>query len=411
MVKDEKFNNSTTQQFNYLKMAAPKVTFIINASNLGGANPTNNGIAGLIIQAPATDKLALSTPTAVYSLADAIALGLTADFDEANKVSAYAEVEDFYSKTGGSGELWLMLVSQDTSLEDICDQANDIAKKLLLGSGRRVRVWGVAANRPEDYEPATAEGIDGDVFAAMLKVQGLCEALALSYYMPTRCILPGRAFSGDVSKLRDLKQGSCHRAAILLHGRKGAAEARVGFMLGVLASIPVQRNVGRVASGDLKVTEAYLTDGVTLVDDIVEKYDVLCDKGYIFPQTYAGKSGYFYDDDPTACSNTNDFSTLCNGRVMDKVVRLAYEVYVEFLKDDYAFEANGQMGAAVLKSLQGSIEDVVGAAMVATGELSNFACTVDPTQASGNTQVVLSAQPRGYHKAIEVVVGFVKSIE
>jgi hypothetical protein len=394
-------------------MGVPNVTFKYLNGQLGGTNPTADGVCGLVIQTPAAPAgLALGVSKAFYSLSDAEGVGLTAAYDEEKGVSAYGEIRDFFGRTGGKGELWVMLVINTTSVADICNAQKQMAAKLLADSQGRIRVWGVATNRPSSYTPTLTNGIDQDIYAAVVKAQELRVNYALQRYIPTRVVLPGRAFTGDVSALLDLKQQSNNGVLISLHGRKGSEEGAVGFLLGIIASLPIQRNIGRVLNGALGVEEAYLTDGVTRAEDLFATQDVLHDKGYVFPQTRVGRAGYYYNDDPTATSNTDDYHSLAHGRAIDKVQRIAYDVYLDRVNDDFALSLTGKMGVAALKSLQGDVEDAVNTIMTSAGELSSFRCYVDPDQdpiGTGKTIVRLNAQPRGYFKVIEVELGFVKA--
>ncbi|BDD11653.1 hypothetical protein FUAX_40850 (plasmid) [Fulvitalea axinellae] len=383
----------------------PDVTFTLGNGALGGSDPSGDGVAGLVLSGTATDHIGLNEAKAVHSLAEAEALGLTG--------LALAEVREFYGQAGDGQELWLLLVSGETSLEDICDVTKDLAKKLLQASNGRVRIWGVNPERAESYTPTITEGLDPDVYAAMGKAQALCEDLA-GRHMPTRCILPGRAWDGDVSKLKNLKTASDNRVQITMHGAKATEEAKVGFLLGLYSKIAVQRNIGRVASGDLGVDEAYLTDGATTAEAFVPKADTLHDKGYVFPLVRVGKAGYFYNDDPAATSNTDDYASFARGRVIDKVQRIAYGVYLDFVNDDYAVDRGGRISPGELKRLQGKIDDAVNQAMTANGEISAFGSYVDAGQdtlGTGKTEVRLSVLPRSYHKNIEVNLGFAKSLE
>ena len=396
-------------------MAVPNVHFELASGRLGGVNPTVDSTAGLILSGVATPDLPLSTPKAVYSLEDAEKLGITEEYDATNNVKSWKHVSDFYGKAAVGTELWLMLVSAATSLTDICDKTKNIARRLLLESGGNIRIWGVAVSTPSAYAPVTAQGIDKDVLDAAGKVQELCDEIALTYYIPTRCVLPGRCWNGEVGTLADLKQMSNNRAAVLLHGMgAGSRDAAVGFTLGLMSGQQVQRNIGRVASGDLKIPEAFLTDGATQADDIMNIQNALHDKGYIFPLVRPGRAGYFYNDDPTATSNADDYSSVSRCRVIDKVQRLAYDVYLGFVNDDYAVTPEGNPSPGALKSMQGNIEDVVNQVMTSANEISGFSAYINPVQdviGTNEIKVELNVQPRGYYKVIKVTLGFVKTLE
>ncbi len=386
-------------------MPISNVTFKTLNGSLGGVNPSADGIAGLILSHAATSELSLNTPKAIFGVKDA----------EALKLSGFAleEIKDFYSKAGDGQEVWIMIVSDASLLADICNEGNDIAKKLIVNSGGRVRFWGANIEKPDSYSADQTEGIDKDVYNAMTNAQTLCDSLAAKY-IPTRCILPGREWDGDVAKLRDLKQGTNNRVQISLHGVNGGKEARVGFLLGLYSSIAVQRNIGRVASGDLGINEAYLTDGASTAESIVGKADTIHDKGYVLPIKRFGKAGYFYNDDPTATSNADDYSSFARGRVIDKVERTAYTAFLDFVNDDYAVDSKGNITIGELKRLQGKIDDAVNTTMGAANEISGFQSFVDPAQdvlGTGQTVVKLNTQPRAYHKNIVVEIGFAKTLE
>lgn len=386
-------------------MPIPNVTFETLNGALGGTNPTNDGIAGLILSHDATGELAQNEPKAIFSAQDAEDLNITG--------FALEEIQDFYSIAGDGQELWIMLVPDSELLADICDQTNEIAKKLLSNSSGRIKFWGVNIEKPESYVADQSEGIDSDVFDAMLKAQELAEAMH-DKYINTRVVLPAREWDGDAATLRDLKTGTDNRVQLSLHGRKDSLEGRVGFLVGLYSSIAVQRNIGRVANGALPVTEAYLTDGVTPAEELTNIADTIHDKGYVIPIVRFGKAGYFYNDDPTATSNTDDYSSFARGRVMDKVQRIAYEVYLDFVNDDYEVSPSGGISIGELKRLQGRIDDAVNQTMTAAGEISGFASYVDPSQdtlATGQTRVKLNVQPKAYHKEIVVETGFSKTLE
>lgn len=396
-------------------MPVPNVYFELANNRLGGTDPTVDSTAGLVLTGVALPNLPLTTPKAVYSLADAEALGIDENYDTTNSVKTWQHISDFYSKAAVGTELWIMLVSQATSITDICDKSKEIARKLLLESSGNIRIWGVAVSTPDTYAPVTTRGIDQDVLDAAAKAQALCDEMALTYYIPTRCVLPGRCWTGDASTLADLKEMSNNRSAILLHGMgEGNKDAAVGFTLGLMSAIQVQRNIGRVQSGDLGISAAYLTDGATQAEDIMNIQNALHDKGYIFPLVRPGRAGYFYNDDPTATSNTDDYSALSRGRVIDKVERLAYDVYLDFVNDDYSVTAQGNPSPAALKNMQGSIEDVVNQVMTSANEISGFQAYVNPVQdvvGTGEIKVELNVQPRAYYKTIKVVLGFVKTLQ
>ncbi|WP_053404995.1 DUF2586 family protein [Persicobacter sp. CCB-QB2] len=400
-------------------MGIPNVSFELLKGQLGGTINLDDGIAGLIVSGTATPDIALSEPKVIFSYEDALDLELSG--------FALREIQEFYQFAGAGQELWIMLVADDTLISEICDITNPLAKKLLDASAGRIKVWGVNVELTSSYSPSipSAEGIDADVLAALPLAQALCEDFAGRHH-PTRCVMGGRMFdAGKIAELRDLKQGSDNRVQITLLGRSleeldsdptnhEGKEARVGFLLGLYSSLSVQRNIGRVANGDLGLTEAFYSDGETTAEELMNAADTIHDKGYVLPIVRYGKNGYFYADDPTATADTDDFNSFARGRVIDKAQRIAYNVFCDFVNDDYSVDASGQIGIGELKRLQGGIDDAVNQQMTAAGEISAFQSFVDPAQdtlATGQTKVKLMVQPRAYHKQIVIELGFSKTIE
>lgn len=393
-------------------MGLPDVKFKIGNGALGGVDTSQSMVCGMVLGGIETEKLKYNVPTAIFSLKDAETLGVTLEYDTTNKANAYSEIKDFYSKAPEGLTLWITLVSNTTLLADVFDYSKNIAKALIIGASGSIQLLGANIKRADDYTATIVDGLDKDVFDAMLKAHELCGKMA-DLQMPLRAILPGREFGGDVALLKDLTGCTQNRVGISLLGEQTGEEAKVGLVLGKKASEALQRNIGRVASGDLGLSEAYLTDN-TKVDSLVEKYDMLNDKGYIFPVKRFGRNGYFFNSDPMAAAKSDDYCKLANGLVIDKVQRIAYDVYLNFVNDDYAVDKSGKIHPVELKRLQGNIENRINADLVSAQVLSSFSAFVDPVQdtlSTGKTVIKLSAQPRGYHSEIEVEVGFSKTGE
>jgi hypothetical protein len=150
----------------------------------------------------------------------------------------------------------------------------------------------------------------------------------------------------------------------------------------------------------------YLTDGET-VDNRMDKMGVLHDKGYVVYRTFSGKTGYFYSGDPTATSSTDDLNIIARNRIIDKVIKIAYNTYVEELDDDVSVTDNGTLQPAVTGYLKAKIEKQVKDNTV--DEISNFTATIDVNQniLSGlPLQIVLTIIPKGYLNPIQVELGF-----
>lgn len=219
-------------------------------------------------------------------------------------------------------------------------------------------------------------------------------------------------FNGNVQDLKDYSSTKFNRVSLLLANTDGEKEACIGLVLGRLASTPVQRNIGRVKDGAVELSQAYFTNGEK-VESLSSAWDSIADKHYIFMRNFAGKSGFFFTDDPTLTTETDDFKSLTNGFVMDKAVIIAYNVLVENLGDEIAINSNGTIHPAIIKSWQNAIETNINGQMTQRGELSGFKAYIDENQEvikTGMMNVSLQLQPVGYAKYITVNIGFTTEI-
>lgn len=381
-------------------MSVPNVKFSYLESALGRTKPSADGVAGLIIQAAkgSGDTFELDKTYCFHSLADA---------KEKVKMAGntYNQIADFFQATGGKGELWVRFVATTETIISMCSTTEDNAAAMLMrDSGGRICIWGISKAEATAY--ATPEALTADIAA----VKNFREQFALNEFMPTRVVIAG-LLGTDLTKYPDLNGAGGEGVMVTLLNRTGRNGA-VGYTLGMLAALPVQRNLGRVLNGNIGISDVTFTNGKT-PKDMSTAYDMLNDYGYVFPMVRFRRAGYFMNDDHTATSMSEDMQPMSNGRVIDKVERIAYDIFSEKVNNDFALSPQGKIGADELKSLQGGISDAVKAQMVSSNEVSAFECYIDPEQdviATGKTIIQLRVQPRGYHKIIEVQLGFTKTI-
>jgi hypothetical protein len=387
-------------------MGLPKITFNIAENGLNLSGDGVQKVPALVITGSSVaDAIQLGESRQLFSLANAEEIGIT----EADNPLAYKHIADFYREAENGAELWVMLVSDATTYEDIGDLTMPYAKKLVEDAAGRIRILGVV--KKAEAVPTITEGIDDDVKLGVAKLQELADHFAAKY-MPLRTIISGNNFNGTVADLFDYTESSFDRVAMLLANNDGAAEASIGLALGRIARIPTQRSIARVKDGPIEVLNAYLTDGQP-VESYTDAWDAIHDKGYIFMRSFPGRAGYFFTDDPTLVLPTNDFSSLARGMVMDEAVIVANNTLTEELSDEVPVNEAGQIHPAIIKSFQGNIENDINALMTAEGKLSAVRAFIDVNQnILQNDQLVvqLSLQPVGYAKMIQVNIGFTTNI-
>ena len=225
--------------------------------------------------------------------------------------------------------------------------------------------------------------------------------------------IEGRAYDA-AKELKDLSSEAYNRCLVAIGDTaSGGTGASIGTLLGRIASIPVQRNIGRVKDGALFPLEMYV--GTKKVEESSSAIASIFDKGYVIPRKHVGRSGYFYADDPMACVPTDDYAHLTGRRVVDKAYRIAYDTMLNELLDELELNEDGTLQHAVVKSWQQTLANAINRQMTANGELSSdgdgngCVCYINEKQNVVSTSrivVTLKVRPHGYSRYIDVNLGF-----
>ena len=188
--------------------------------------------------------------------------------------------------------------------------------------------------------------------------------------------------------------------------------ASLGILAGRIASIPVQRNAGRVRDGALRPETFYLAGKP--IEEVQSEIIELYEKRYITFRRYVGRTGYFIADDNLATSPTDDYAQIANRRVIDKAYRLCYDSLLDLMLDELELNEDGTLQAPIIKAWEQKVEDAINRSMTASGELSSedgegCRCIIDPKQnvvATSKIELTLKVRPHGYARYIDVALGF-----
>ena len=178
-----------------------------------------------------------------------------------------------------------------------------------------------------------------------------------------------------------------------------------------MAAFPIHNNIGKVKNGALQPLRMYI------VNTLVEQYDVaaLHDKSYITFRKHQSKAGYYFSDDPQACSIEDDYHSNSRGDVIDKAYRLTYAVQVEEILDESWINEDGTPDAIWAKDLEGRIESYIMANMGAqlqyrTGDTQlPVKVFIDPNQNVATTskiKTVIKVKPWGYVRFMETELSY-----
>lgn len=385
-------------------MALPGVTIELMSGGLGRVSATDDGVAGLLLTGTAVGStLELNKHYQLSTTRDLDTLGVTAE----NNPLVDHEVRSFYAQAGDGSELHLLVVSEASVLEDMCDpSAGSPLCKLIEGAGGRIRIVGVNRLIGEEESPDTSQGIDGDAIAAAASAQQCAESYA-EKIMPFRVFLPAAKWTGEVGTYKP-SESSYNRVAMVLASEgelSGQYPAAIGMVLGRAAKAEPQQDLGRVKFGSL-AAEGYFTDGSPFLSK-QGLADSLNDAGFIFFLNYPSRNGCYLNGCPMACAATDDYATLNNGRVIDKAVVICYDTYISEIMDNVAVDTDGKLPSGVCTSFEAMIENAVASLM--DGQISSFSAYVDPDQnilSTSRLEVECDIVPLGVLKNIHVKLGF-----
>lgn len=389
----------------------------INFANgaLGSVAPSADNVVGLVCTAVAVpNKLELLKPYILYRMAGLEDLGVT---EEGDNAYLYKVVEDFYAQAGDGAELWIYGVPNTVSPSQAVDVTANYAKDLIQRANGRLRGMAIAFNPAAGYTPTIEDGLDSDVMIAAQKAQALAEWATNIKFAPLVVFIEGRGFSNDtITDLPELTSFGYNRVGILIGDTTvSSTGAAIGILLGKMASIPVQRHIGRVRDGALKMLKAYIGDKDAALADA----ETLNNKGFITFRTFVGKSGYFFSDDCLATAISDDYHSIANRRVIDKAYRIAYQTMLEHVNDELPITDQGTPVAAMVKSWETEVQNAIVNQMTAQGELGNdpndpndmgVKVFIDYTQnivSTSRLNMTVQVKPYGYSKYIDVELGFI----
>jgi hypothetical protein len=383
-------------------MSLPNVNITLANGTLGQTLQTADGVCGMVLVGVSEGSIVQGTPFTVISLADAQSKGLT----QANNPIAFKEITEFFNEAGTGSTLYLLLVANTMTVDEMADQTNaNGAVKLLDFAAGKIRLLGVMDD-PSAYTPTITNGLNANVATAKTNMQ----TLATTYFnkqWPFRAVIAGENFSGTSTALTDETSAAQNRVAILIGDTVASTNrAAIGLLLGRLSVIPVQRKVSRVKTGPLSISTAFI-----VATDVAQytTTSTIHDRGYITIRTFANKSGYYFTGDPTCTTTTDDYRFVARGRVIDKAQILAYATYVEEIDNEVLINTDGTLNAGYCKFMEQTITNQLNLIMKANNEISSAKCFVDPTQnvlATNQVNVVLKIIPVGYSNEINVTLGF-----
>ena len=155
-------------------MSLPNVNIVLGNGNIGTVTLSDDGISGLILTGQAVEeKLTLNKVYVLSSSNDLSKYGITKE----NNPLVYKDVAAFYKAAGDGAELHLLVVSEASTLTQICSsEPGSPLQKLIDSAAGRIRLVGVNRNAPASYTPTVENCIDKDVITAVDEAQAVAKS-------------------------------------------------------------------------------------------------------------------------------------------------------------------------------------------------------------------------------------------
>lgn len=391
----------------------PRVKIYFESGALGSVIPSPDGVLGIVCSGAAVSgKFALATEYVIRKFED---LNDTLGITEANNANIVKLFNDFYSIAPAGTEVWLMAFANTVTMTDMLDKTQSYAKLLLQRANGRIR--GIICSRTpgSGYTPTITNALDDDCNTALIKAQALGVYAEETLKAPIFVLIEGKSYSGVVASLNDNTSAAYNRANIFIgNNTNDATSSCIGVLAGRIASIPVQRNVGRVKDGPCISDQAYIGSAKVEASDPESVHD----KGYITLRNYVGRAGYFFTDDVLATAVSDDYRSITARRTIDKAYRIGYDTLLSELLDEIPVNDDGTMQPAMAKIWEGKVENAIALQMTANRELSadvtnpkdrGVQCFIDTTQNVVSTSRVVArvrVKPFGYSRYVDCYIGF-----
>ena len=400
-------------------MSLPNIDINLGNGQIGTVAENEDRTSVVLCGAAAVaGTFALETAYTVKGMADVANLGIV---DSVDNHKLYKFCKEFYEEAGEGTLLWIYAFDKDTLISEYftadATTGRVPAQEVLdLANGTIRRIYTVF-NPDGSYIPVLEDGLDADVWVTLQKAQLFAENYTAQKYAPVRIAIEGFAFDGNKTTLETLANKDYNRVSVVIgdtEPRTGSYSnfgAAIGVLAGRMAAFPIHNNIGKVKNGALQPLRMYI------VNTLVEQYDVaaLHDKSYITFRKHQSKAGYYFSDDPQACSIEDDYHSNSRGDVIDKAYRLTYAVQVEEILDESWINEDGTPDAIWAKDLEGRIESYIMANMGAqlqyrTGDTQlPVKVFIDPNQNVATTskiKTVIKVKPWGYVRFMETELSY-----
>lgn len=393
-------------------MAQPTISFNRGQGGLGRPLATNDHISGFIMpfvnaNLPSgfstTDRIKI-----VYSISEAETLGIT-QAGTYTKLLWY-HLNQFF-KRQPLGKLYIHLI--DSTAVTFAE-----VETLQNFSGGEIRQIGFY-NVLSAFSTANLTTIQ----ASCTTLEGINKPVQVLYACNFQAIT-------TIGSLADLRALSCKNVSVVI-GEDGdnlgsalaISETKsvtcIGSALGVLSASKVNENLGWiekfnvVENGEFNEPALAIASTTFLVKNQSQSaLDGVNDKGYIFLNKQVGIDGTYFNDSPTAISETSDYAYIENNRTIDKAIRNVRVFLLPSLNSPLYVNQDGTLSEDVISKFKNDCERAL-EKMDIDGEISDYKVIINPLQdvlTTSKLSIAIKIVPVGVAREIEINIGFAVNV-
>jgi hypothetical protein len=393
-------------------MAQPTISFNRGQGGLGRPLATNDHISGFIMPfVNANLPAGFSTTNRikiVYSISEAKTLGIT-QAGTYTKLLWY-HLNQFF-KRQPLGKLYIHLI--DSTAVTFAE-----VETLQNFSGGEIRQIGFY-NVLSAFSTANLTTIQ----SSCTTLEGINKPVQVLYACNFQAI-------ATIGALADLRALSCKNVSVVI-GEDGdnlgsalaISETKsvtcIGSALGVLSASKVNENLGWiekfnvVENGEFNEPALAITSATFLVKNQSQSaLDGVNDKGYIFLNKQVGIDGTYFNDSPTAISETSDYAYIENNRTIDKAIRNVRVFLLPSLNSPLYVNQDGTLSEDVISKFKNDCERAL-ERMDIDGEISDYKVIINPLQdvlTTSKLSIAIKIVPVGVAREIEINIGFAVNV-
>lgn len=389
----------------------------------GSLNPgsTPDRVAVLIAGGVAVEgKLELDKRYELLQLQDAEDLGITEDYDSANKTPLHYNLSEIF-RLSPETTVNLIVAPMATKVSDLKNDAATIAAIKSIPYVNMIALCGLTK--------------DADINTDVTGAQLLVDRLAADYILIDGILVEGKEdyLTGTVADFQDLRAlDSANVSVIIAHDPSSALPgASIGSALGMLLVRSIHENLGSVnierkpapRRSDSDYSLVDVKAGRWIAPQLVmgAPFDTLSyadqkkldELGYIYAGSFAGYTGVFFSDSHTCTAMTSDYCRIERNAVWNKAARRVRNILIPQIRSVVpADPETGYIADTTLSYWKSLIEGQL-EPMRTAGDVSGYDIYIDPKQEAVTEEpfkVRLQLVANGIVHEFDVDLGFTKSV-